>query len=206
MQGPQAPRALRQHTAFIRLVEWRDRKSIVTLTRTTNPSISLALRALHVRGPGEMQGLPQAPKGPLVKLLEGFHSPCTACIRLVEWRDRKSIVTVDHNQPINFSSPACPACQRAGSEMQGLPQAPKRVLHSPCTACIRLVEWRDRKSIVTLTRTTNPSISLALRAPHVRGPGVRDARAAPGTQGPLVKLLEGFHSPWHAFVWSVARS
>jgi hypothetical protein len=72
-----------------------------------------------------MQGLPQAPKGPLVKLLEGFHSPCTACIRLVEWRDRKSIVTVDHNQPINFSSPACPACQRAGSEMQGLPQAPK---------------------------------------------------------------------------------
>jgi hypothetical protein len=51
-----------------------------------------------------MQG-PQAPKGPLVKLLvEGFHSPCI---------------------------------------------------------CIRLVEWRDRKSIVTLTRTTNPSISLA---------------------------------------------
>jgi hypothetical protein len=28
-----------------------------------------------------MQGLPQTPKGPLVKLLvEGFHSPCTACI------------------------------------------------------------------------------------------------------------------------------
>jgi hypothetical protein len=58
------------------------------------------------------------------------------------------------------------------------------------------------KSIVTLlTRTTNPSISLALRALHVRGPG--DAMP-PGTQGPLVKLLvEGFHSPArHAFVWS----
>jgi prephenate dehydrogenase len=41
-----------------------------------------------------MQGAAQAPKGPLVKLLEGFHSPCTACIRLVEWRDRKSIVTL----------------------------------------------------------------------------------------------------------------
>jgi hypothetical protein len=37
-------------------------------------------------------------------------------------------------------------------------------------------EWRDRKSIVTLTRTTNPSISLALRA-RMSGPGV-DARAA----------------------------
>jgi hypothetical protein len=92
-----------------------------------------------------MQGLPQAPKGPLVKLLvEGFHSPCTACIRLVEWRDRKSIVTLTRTTNPSISSPACPACQRAG-EM-----------------------------------------------------------AAPGTQGPLVKLLvEGFHSPArHAFVWS----
>jgi hypothetical protein len=43
----------------------RDRKSIVTLTRTTNPSISLALRAPHVRAGSEI-GLPQAPKGPLV--------------------------------------------------------------------------------------------------------------------------------------------
>jgi hypothetical protein len=74
--------------------------------------------------------------------------------------------------------------------MQGLPQAPKGPLvkllvegfHSPCTACIRLVEWRDRKSIVTLTRTTNPSISLALRALHVRGPGVR-CKGCP--RGPL---------------------
>jgi hypothetical protein len=58
-------------------------------------------------------------------------------------------------------------------EMQPQTQGPLVKLlvegfHSPCTACIRLVEWRDRKSIVTLT-TTNPSISL--RAPHVRGPG-----------------------------------
>jgi hypothetical protein len=96
--------------------------------------------------------------------------------------------------------------------MQGLPQAAPLVkllvegFHSPCTACIRLVEWRDRKSIVTLlTRTTNPSISLALRAPHVRGPG--DARAAPGTQGLVKLLVEGFHSlhGMHSF-GRVARS
>jgi hypothetical protein len=93
--------------------------------------------------------MPQAPKGPLVKLLvEGFHSPCTACIRLVEWR----------------------------------------------------------KSIVTLTRTTNPSISLALRAPACQRAG-RDARAAPGTQGPSKLLVEGFHSPArHALFGRVARS
>jgi hypothetical protein len=111
-------------TACIRLVEWRDRKSIVTLTRTTINFSSPACP--HVRGPGvRCKGCPGT-KGPLVKLLvEGFHSPCTACIRLVEWRDRKSINFDPHNQPINFSSPACPACQRAGSEMQGLPQAPK---------------------------------------------------------------------------------
>jgi endogenous inhibitor of DNA gyrase (YacG/DUF329 family) len=89
--------------------------------------------------------------------------------RLVEWRDRKSIVTLTRTTH-QFSSPACPACQRAG--VRWAAQAPKGPLvkllvegfHSPCTACIRLVEWRDRKSIVTLTRTTNPSISLALRA------------------------------------------
>jgi hypothetical protein len=45
--------------------------------------------------------------------------------------------------------------------MQGAPDTRALVkllvegFHSPCTACIRLVEWRDRKSIVTLTRTTN---------------------------------------------------
>jgi hypothetical protein len=58
-----------------RLVEWRDRKSIVTLTRT-NPSISLACVPRMSEGRGEMQGLPQA--GPLVKLkfqpLHGMHS------------------------------------------------------------------------------------------------------------------------------------
>jgi hypothetical protein len=73
-----------------------DRKSIVTLTCTTNPSISLALRAMSEAG-SEMQGPPEL--GALVKLLEGFHSPCTACIRLVEWRDRKSIVTLLTRKP-----------------------------------------------------------------------------------------------------------
>jgi hypothetical protein len=167
-QGPSSQATSRRFhspcTACIRLVEWRDRKSIVTLTRTTNPSISLALRARMSEG--RVDGAAPGTQGPLVKLLvEGFHSPCTACIRLVEWRDRKSIVTLTRTTN-HFSSPACPACQRAGSEMQGL-QAPKgplvklRKFHSPA-ACIRLVEWRDRKSIVTLlTRTTNPSISLA---------------------------------------------
>jgi hypothetical protein len=148
-----------------------------------------------------MQGLPQT-KAPLVKLLvEGFHSP-TACIRLVEWRDRKSIVTDPHNQPINFSSPACP-CQRAGSEMQSCP--PKGPLVKllvegsiACTACIRLVEWRDRKSIVTLTRTTNPSIFSSPACPHVRGPG--EMQGAPGTQGPSSQLVEGFHSPCTACI------
>jgi hypothetical protein len=58
-----------------------------------NPSISLCVP--HVRGRGEMQG---PGMGPLVKLLvEGFHSP--ACIRLVEWRDRKSIVTLTTTNP-----------------------------------------------------------------------------------------------------------
>jgi hypothetical protein len=127
-------------------------------------------------GRSEMQGLPQAPKGPLVKLLvEGFHSPCTACIRLVEWRDRKSIVTLTRTTNPSISL-AC-VHERAGVRCKGCPRHPRasqatsRRFHSPCT-CIRLVEWRDRKSIVTLTRTTNPSISLALRAPMFRGPGV----------------------------------
>jgi hypothetical protein len=100
--------------------------------------------------------VPQAPKGPLVKLVEGFHSP--ACIRLVEWRDRKSIVTLTRTT-INFSSPACPACQRAGSEIKAA-QTPKGPLvkllvegfHSPRHAFVWSVA---RKSIVTLTRTTN---------------------------------------------------
>jgi hypothetical protein len=48
------------------------RSSIVTLTRTTNPSISLARVPRMSEGREEMQGLPQAPKGPLVKLLEGI--------------------------------------------------------------------------------------------------------------------------------------
>jgi hypothetical protein len=63
-----------------------------------------------------MQGLPQA-RPSLVKLLKGFHSPPAAC-RLVEWRDRYRNFD-PHNQPINFSSLRA-ACQRAGSEMQGL--------------------------------------------------------------------------------------
>jgi hypothetical protein len=102
----------------------------------------------------------------------------------------------------------------AGSEMQGLPQAPKGPLvkllegfHSPCTACIRLVEWRDRKSIVTLTRTTNPSISLALRAPACQRAG-SEMQLPQAPKGPLVKLLvEGFHSlhGMHSF-GRVARS
>jgi hypothetical protein len=53
-----------------------------------------------------------------------------------------------------------------------------------CTACIRLVEWRDRKSIVTLTRTTNPSISLALRA-RMSEARVR-CRVPQAPKGPLV--------------------
>jgi hypothetical protein len=68
-----------------------------------------------------MQGL--LSKGPLVKLLVGFIA-CTACIRLVEWRD-KSIVTLTHTTNPSISLALRAACQRAGSEMQGLPQAPK---------------------------------------------------------------------------------
>jgi hypothetical protein len=114
-------------TACIRLVEWRDRKSIVTLTRTTNPSISLALRPCMSEG-RERCRLPQAPKGPLVKLLEGFHSPCTACI---VWSSGAIVNLCNfdpHNQPINFSSPACPACQRAGRRCKAAPgtQGPSR--------------------------------------------------------------------------------
>jgi hypothetical protein len=72
-----------------------------------------------------MQGLPQAPKGPLVKLLvEGFHSPCTACIRLVESGDRKSIVTLTRQPTHHFSSSVCP-CMSEGRSDARLPQAPK---------------------------------------------------------------------------------
>jgi hypothetical protein len=54
-----------------------------------------------------MQGLPRHPP-PLVKLLvEGFHS-LHGMHSFGRWRDRKSIVTLTHNQPINFSSPALP--------------------------------------------------------------------------------------------------
>jgi hypothetical protein len=69
-----------------------------------------------------MQGLPQAPKGPLVKLLvEGFHSPCTACIRLVEWRDQIYRNFDPHNQPINFSSPCVPRMSEGGSDARAAP-------------------------------------------------------------------------------------
>jgi hypothetical protein len=121
-----------------------------------------------------MQGLPQAPKGPLVILVEGFHSPCTACIRLVEWRDRKSI-NFDHTTNPSISL-ALRARMSEGRSEQGLPQAPGPLVKLLVEDSIALRHafvwsWRDRKSIVTLlTRTTNPSISLALRAPHVRGP------------------------------------
>jgi hypothetical protein len=94
------------------------RKSIVTLTRTTNPSF-LALRALHVRGPGVRCRAAPGTQGPLVKLLvEGFHSP-HGMHRLVEWRDRKSIVTL-LTPTHQFSSPA-PLHVRGPSEMQGCP-------------------------------------------------------------------------------------
>jgi hypothetical protein len=69
---PRHPGSHSPCTAFIRLVEWRDRKSMVTLT-TTHQFLWPACPACQ-RGRSEMQGLPQAPKGPLVKLLEGFHS------------------------------------------------------------------------------------------------------------------------------------
>jgi hypothetical protein len=65
--------------------------------------------------------LPQAPKGPLVKLLvEGFHSPCG--MHSFGRVARSSINFDPHNQPIISLAP-CPACQRAGE--MGLPQAPK---------------------------------------------------------------------------------
>jgi endogenous inhibitor of DNA gyrase (YacG/DUF329 family) len=103
-------------------------------------------------GRSEMRAAPGT-QGPLVKLLvEGFHSPCTACIRLVEWRDRNHRNFVDpHNQPINFSSPGALHVRGAGEDgCPRHPRAPLKLLvegfHSPCTACIRLVEWRDRKS------------------------------------------------------------
>jgi hypothetical protein len=60
--------------------------------------------------------------------------------------------------------------------MQGAPDPRALVkllvegFHSPCTACIRLVEWRDRKIYRNFDPHNQPSISLALRAPHVRGP------------------------------------
>jgi hypothetical protein len=87
--------------------------------------------------------------------------------------------------------------------MQGLPQAPKGPDSIACTACIRLVEWRDRKSI-TLTRTTNPSISLAC-VPRMSEGGEMQG---PQTKGPLVKLLveDSIAPARHAFVWSSARS
>jgi hypothetical protein len=76
--------------------------------------------------------------------------------------------------------------------MQGLPQralsqATVEGFHSPCTACIRLVEWRDRKSIVTLLTTTNPSISLACMPRMSEGRG--EMQGCPRHPGPLVKLL-----------------
>jgi hypothetical protein len=71
-------------------------------------------------GRGEMQGLPQAPKGPLVKLLvEGFHSPCTAFV----WSSGAivSIVTLLHSQPSISLALRAPHVRGRG-EMQGLPQ------------------------------------------------------------------------------------
>jgi hypothetical protein len=68
--------------------------------------------------------LPQAPKGPLVKLLvEGFHSPARHAF---VWSSGAIIYRNfdPHNQPINFSSPV-PRMSEGREEMQGLPQAPK---------------------------------------------------------------------------------
>jgi hypothetical protein len=119
-------------------------------------------------------------------LVEGFHSP--ACIRLVEWRDRKSIVTLT----TTTHQFLCPACQRGRSEMQGLPQAPGLVVLGGCLAQIV-------KSIV-LYYPHQPINFSSLRAPCQRGRG----EMQPQTQGPLVKLLvEGSIAPArHAFVWS----
>jgi hypothetical protein len=125
----------------------------------------------HVQRAGSECRAPRT-QGPLVKLLvEG--SIATAFIRLVEWRDRKSIVTFDpHNQPINFSSPALHV--RGPGEMQGTWTGPLVILvegfHS-LHGMHSFGQWRDRKSIVTLTQPTHQF--LALRAPRVRGLGVR---------------------------------
>jgi hypothetical protein len=70
-----------------------------------------------------MQGLPQAPKGPLVKLLEKDSIACTACIRLVEWRDRKSIVTLTRTTNPSISLACVPRMSEGRSECK--PQAPR---------------------------------------------------------------------------------
>jgi hypothetical protein len=77
--------------------------------------------------------------------------------------------------------------RRAAPDTQGPSSQATRKDSSPCTACIRLVE-RDRKSIVTLTRTTNPSISLALHVPCMSEG--REEMQGPRHPGPSSQLLE----------------
>jgi hypothetical protein len=126
-----------------------------------------------------MQGLPEGTQGSSIAC--GMHSFGRVA--------RSSIVTLTRTTNPSISLAACPACQRAGSEMQGLPQ-----LRAPLVKLLvgfhslhgmhSFGQWRDRKSIVTLTRTTNPSISLA---PCQAG---GEMQGLPATEGPLVKLLE----------------
>jgi hypothetical protein len=114
-------------------------------------------------------------EAPLVKLLvEGFIAPARHAF---VWSSGAivNLSYVDpHNQPINFSSPACPACQRAGVRCRAA-QAPKGPLvkllvegfHS-----LHAFVWSvaRRKSMVTLL--TQPSISLlACIAPCQRAGG-----------------------------------
>jgi hypothetical protein len=118
---------------------------------------------------------------------EGFHS--CSMHSLVEWRDRKSIVTLTAQPTHQFLSPACPACQRAG-EMQGTlgTQGPSSQAtvegFQPARHAFVWSVWRDRKSIVTLhNQPINFSSTVACQRAGVR------CRAAPGAEGPLVKLL-----------------
>jgi hypothetical protein len=91
-----------------------------------------------------MQGCPRHP-GPLVSLLvEGFH--LHGMHSFGQWRDRKSIVTDPHNQPINFSSPCVPHVRGPGVRC-GRPRHPGplvKLLDSIApAACIRLVVARS---------------------------------------------------------------
>jgi hypothetical protein len=90
-------------------------------------------------------------QGPV--LWEGFHS-----LYAFVWSSGAIVkamltLTVAHQFLL-----ACIARMSEGRErMQRLPRAPKGSSIAPAAFILRLVEWRDRKSMLTLTRTTNQS-------------------------------------------------